>query len=157
MVNERALHIVDRLQESKPMANGPRGPIPGTELPLTSAGSCHQRYRRFAGWRGKDITALQPNWHTGSRCGSLPPGRSAIARSVAKRTKHRSPTGRRQGTRGIGFQAPRDEPFGDSPRPSRRPTERLAETAIVQVTGTDPDGDAIARPATWDRTTGRRR
>jgi ribonuclease R len=73
---------------------------------------------------------------------------------VAKRTKHRSPTGRRQGTRGIGFQAPRDEPFGDSPRPSRRPTERLAETAVVQVTGTDPDGDPIARPVTWDRTSG---
>ena len=73
---------------------------------------------------------------------------------MAKRTKHRSPTGRRQGTRGIGFQAPRDEPFGDSPRPSRRPTERLAETAVVQVTGTDPDGDAIARPVTWDKTSG---
>jgi ribonuclease R len=33
------------------------------------------------------------------------------------------------------------------PRPARA---RLPETAIVVVTGTDPDGDAIARPAAWD-------
>jgi ribonuclease R len=31
---------------------------------------------------------------------------------------------------------------------------RLPETAIVVVTGTDPDGDAIARPAEWDAETG---
>jgi ribonuclease R len=35
------------------------------------------------------------------------------------------------------------------PRSQSRPA-RLPETAIVVVTGTDPDGDAIARPASWD-------
>jgi hypothetical protein len=27
---------------------------------------------------------------------------------------------------------------------------RLPETAVVVVTGTNPDGDPIARPATWE-------
>ncbi len=36
----------------------------------------------------------------------------------------------------------------------RRSPER---TVIVVITGTDPDGDAIARPATWDPRTARRR
>ena len=27
---------------------------------------------------------------------------------------------------------------------------RLPETAIIQITGTDPDGDAIGRPAPWE-------
>jgi ribonuclease R len=31
---------------------------------------------------------------------------------------------------------------------------RLPETAIVQVSGTDPDGDAIARPVAWDQADG---
>jgi ribonuclease R len=31
---------------------------------------------------------------------------------------------------------------------------RLPETAIVQVTGTDRDGDAIARPVAWERASG---
>jgi ribonuclease R len=36
-------------------------------------------------------------------------------------------------------------------RSSAGPTPaRLPETAVVVVTGTDPDGDAIARPAIWD-------
>jgi ribonuclease R len=37
------------------------------------------------------------------------------------------------------------------PRPAN---VRLPETAIVVVTGTDPDGDAVARPAEWDRANG---
>ena len=37
---------------------------------------------------------------------------------------------------------------------SRSRNTRLPETAIVVVTGTDPDGDAIARPAEWDAETG---
>jgi ribonuclease R len=31
---------------------------------------------------------------------------------------------------------------------------RLAETSIVVVTGTDPDGEAVARPASWDSAQG---
>ena len=31
-----------------------------------------------------------------------------------------------------------------------RPVGRLAEAMVVQVTGTDPEGDAIARPVDWD-------
>jgi ribonuclease R len=34
-------------------------------------------------------------------------------------------------------------------------SERLPERLVVQVTGTDPDGDAIARPAVWDKNAGR--
>ena len=34
--------------------------------------------------------------------------------------------------------------------PSRNRPGRLPETAIVLVTGTDPDGDALARPVQWD-------
>ena len=37
----------------------------------------------------------------------------------------------------------------------RRPAAAdLPDTAIVVVTGTDPDGDAIARPANWDAANG---
>src|SRR5271156_926800 len=37
------------------------------------------------------------------------------------------------------------------PRDPRSLTEgRLPEVAVVQVTGTDPQGDAIARPVTWE-------
>jgi ribonuclease R len=32
---------------------------------------------------------------------------------------------------------------------------RLPETAVVQITGTDADGDAVAKPADWDRDAGR--
>ncbi|HEX4262621.1 MAG TPA: RNB domain-containing ribonuclease, partial [Acetobacteraceae bacterium] len=36
------------------------------------------------------------------------------------------------------------------PARSRHPAGTLPPTAIVQITGTDTDGDALARPATWD-------
>src|SRR5262245_40072498 len=40
-------------------------------------------------------------------------------------------------------------------RSTSRPLRmHLPETTIVLVTGTDPDGDAIARPATWERDNG---
>jgi ribonuclease R len=57
-------------------------------------------------------------------------------------------------------------PAARSPRPGRRragtqekprlhrPASGLPETAIVQITGTDADGDALARPATWQREDG---
>jgi ribonuclease R len=39
--------------------------------------------------------------------------------------------------------------------PARRPRgARLPETAVVQITGTDPDGDALARPVGWDSADG---
>jgi ribonuclease R len=37
--------------------------------------------------------------------------------------------------------------------PTRPPRAQLPETATIVVTGTDPDGDPIARPATWDTAT----
>ena len=51
------------------------------------------------------------------------------------------------------------KPIRATPRRSkpsrRRPTAAdLADTAIVVVTGTDTDGDAIARPANWDAAAG---
>src|SRR6185437_10206254 len=36
-----------------------------------------------------------------------------------------------------------------TPRPPRR-SGTLPEVTVIQVTGTDPDGDAIARPVSWD-------
>ena len=45
--------------------------------------------------------------------------------------------------------------YADSPaKPVRTYPARLPETAIVQITGTDSDGDAVARPAAWDRASG---
>ncbi|MBN8871721.1 MAG: ribonuclease R [Rhodospirillales bacterium] len=55
---------------------------------------------------------------------------------------------------------------GDAPKHKRRPFKErgpddrrrdataLPEVAVVQVIGTDPDGDALARPATWDMADG---
>ena len=44
----------------------------------------------------------------------------------------------------------RDHTGGDrADRPRRPPSAILPETAIVQITGTDRDGDAIARPVAW--------
>jgi ribonuclease R len=37
-----------------------------------------------------------------------------------------------------------------SDHPTRRIASHLPPVAVVQVTGTDPDGDAIARPLAWD-------
>ena len=44
-------------------------------------------------------------------------------------------------------------PPGRTPPPSRPrhpPAADLAEVTLVQITGTDADGDALARPASWD-------
>ncbi|HEY8288627.1 MAG TPA: RNB domain-containing ribonuclease, partial [Acetobacteraceae bacterium] len=41
-----------------------------------------------------------------------------------------------------------------SNRADRREPARLPETLIVQVIGTDADGDALARPAAWDQADG---
>jgi ribonuclease R len=47
----------------------------------------------------------------------------------------------------------------DGDRPPHRPASRgalgkLPDTAVVQITGTDRDGDALARPVEWERTAG---
>ena len=47
----------------------------------------------------------------------------------------------------------------DGGRPSHRPPARdatggLPDTAVVRITGTDRDGDAVAQPVDWDRTAG---
>ena len=49
--------------------------------------------------------------------------------------------------------APRHD---DAPRGATRrfAHDRLPEVTVVQVTGTDPDGDAVARPASWDAANG---
>ena len=41
-----------------------------------------------------------------------------------------------------------------APRSHRARRVRLPDTLEVQITGTDPDGDAIARPASWDSADG---
>jgi ribonuclease R len=61
----------------------------------------------------------------------------AVAKSVAKRVKNRGKPVRRDGVR---------------PPPGTVAT--LPETAVVQITGTDRDGDALARPVAWERTSG---
>ena len=60
---------------------------------------------------------------------------------MAKRVKH------------PGKPLPRD---GGKPphRPPGRGAGNLPDTAVVRITGTDRDGDAIARPVDWDRTAG---
>ena len=37
-----------------------------------------------------------------------------------------------------------------APEETTRPPDRLPETAVLEVFGTDPDGDAIARPVSWE-------
>jgi ribonuclease R len=66
----------------------------------------------------------------------------AVAKSVAKRIKHRG----------------KPVPAGGT-RPSRRlaaggAVASLPETAIVQIIGTDRDGDALGRPVEWERSAG---
>jgi ribonuclease R len=58
---------------------------------------------------------------------------------VAKRVKHRG----------------KQKPSGARPSPwSWGSIVSLPETAIVQITGTDQDGDALARPVEWERAAG---
>jgi ribonuclease R len=60
---------------------------------------------------------------------------------VAKRTQHR------------GKPVPRDG--GKAPhRPPAGGIHDLPDTAVVQITGTDRDGDALARPVAWERSAG---
>src|SRR3984885_12614521 len=53
-----------------------------------------------------------------------------------------------------GKSVPRD---GDRPPhrpPARGAVGKLPDTVVVQVTGTDRDGDALARPVAWERSAG---
>jgi len=59
-----------------------------------------------------------------------------------------------QGKRSGGQHGPGDEPPWKPRQAAHRMTGLVPETAIVQVTGTDPDGDAMARLATWDKALG---
>jgi ribonuclease R len=61
---------------------------------------------------------------------------------VAKRTKHR------------GKPIPRDGNRPPHRPPSRGSLAKLPDTAVVQITGTDRDGDALARPVEWERAAG---
>jgi ribonuclease R len=61
----------------------------------------------------------------------------AVANSVAKQVKRRSNPISREGGRAL------DRP------PARGAAGRLPDTAVVQITGTDRDGDALGRPVEW--------
>jgi ribonuclease R len=74
-------------------------------------------------------------WHCAAD--SLP-----VANSVAKRIKHR------------GKPIPRDGGRPSHHPPSRGTLAKLPDTAVVQITGTDRDGDALARPVEWERAAG---
>jgi ribonuclease R len=53
---------------------------------------------------------------------------------------------------GVALSRRQERPRHAQGRPPRR--TGLPETLVVQVTGTDADGDAVARPATWDSAAG---
>src|ERR1700722_15537123 len=89
-------------------------------------------------------------------------GRIAVAKSVAKRSKHRGKSiprdgGRKGGPNGGPQGGPQGGPRGstrDAARPAHHQPARgavgkLPDTVVVQVTGTDRDGDALARPVAW--------
>ena len=65
-------------------------------------------------------------------------------------TRSRPPPARRERGR---FRRGNCLPAG-STRTVRGPKRNLPETMVVLVTGTDPDGDALARPVTWDSADG---
>ena len=69
-------------------------------------------------------------------------GRLAVAKSVAKRIKHR------------GKPVPRDGGGTADRPPVRVASAALPDTVVVQITGTDRDGDAVARPVEWERSDG---
>lgn len=69
-------------------------------------------------------------------------GRIAVAKSVAKRTKHRG----KPAPRGSSGSAERETP--------RAAIAKLADTVVVRITGTDRDGDAVGRPVEWERAAG---
>ncbi len=73
---------------------------------------------------------------------------------MAKRLKNRSPKPARAGQRRGGPPRQGDQDPGTPAKSFRPLTENLPETAVVQITGTDADGDALARPAAWDKAAG---
>ena len=84
----------------------------------------------------------------GSRPENLPPRRvETTPAELAEVTRPRGPRGRPQPGERRGRPAP--EPSPEAQRPASLP-DRLPETAVVEVFGTDPDGDPIARPVNWE-------
>ena len=69
---------------------------------------------------------------------------------MVKFAKHRRARQGASSDRSGGNRSNGDRSDGDrGDRPRRPPSAILPETAIVQITGTDRDGDAIARPVAW--------
>jgi len=62
---------------------------------------------------------------------------------------------KQHGRRGLPESKPSGLPAGARRNQAQDGTSRLADQAIVQVIGTDTDGDAIARPVSWDKMSGR--
>jgi ribonuclease R len=90
----------------------------------------------------------------GPRPENAPPRRvESTPAELAEAARPRGPRGRPQpGERPI--QRP-PERTPEARAPERRPSpgavpDRLPETAVVEVFGTDPDGDPIARPVSWE-------
>ncbi len=87
-------------------------------------------------------------------CGTVRKRRFAIAKPLGKHLKNRSPKGGQAGKRHNGLPRSGDTSADLAVQPVRAAAARLPETAVVQVTGSDVDGDAVARPVAWDRTAG---
>jgi ribonuclease R len=90
----------------------------------------------------KLANALQPIVALVRRLWHFDDNRIVVPRSVAKRIKHRGKTVRQDG------RPPPQRP------PSRGAVTKLPDTAVVRITGTDQDGDALARPVTWESADG---
>jgi len=69
-----------------------------------------------------------------------------------KRGKHRPGSPRRSIARNDAVRPGRDKPSRGATH--RFSHDRLPEVTVVQVTGTDPSGDGVARPAGWDAANG---
>ena len=74
---------------------------------------------------------------------------------MAKRVKHPAKPAPRRGAPAT-FLGDQDEnpQGGQKADPRRSAANKSPDTAIVRITGTDRDGDAIARPVDWDRSAG---
>ncbi len=88
------------------------------------------------------VAAPPPNVAPGQRFKPAAPGRPFAKTDRGTPPDRNGPPARGRLPRHVEAEAP-----AEAPRP--RPT-RLPETAVVEVFGTDPDGDPIARPVGWE-------